>query len=270
MDRVLKLVYDNWYESVPLSNGIHPVLADYLKQSISDSSTVDASVRNLINGEMFPFRYHDNLFKYFKEFTKIRPEEITEDNTIYIYPVEIKTNINTLYKKHVFTLNGARYDYQLDSTFSPKILNYLQTGKVKLVINYIHDPISHPDEMIGFDKFIKSLGIDGKNVIVVAGNKFKVPNSDILVTSGPLLYPREDSERITSSPQHGRLGYINDYVKEHDLDSSKIRPYKFLCFNRQLSGRAHRITLAYLALKYNLLSNNIFIGYENPHYRYDQ
>lgn len=258
MDRILKVVYDNWYETVPLSNGIHPVLFNYLKQSISNSSNVDSSVRNLMNSEMFPFRYHDNLFKYFKDYTKICPEEITDNNDIYIYPVEIKTNINTLYKKHTFTLNGARYDYQLDSTFSPKILSYLQTGKVKLVINYIHDPISHPDEMIGFDRFIKSIGIDGNNVKVVSGNKFTVPNSDILVTSGPLLYPREDSERITSSPQPGRLGYINDYVKEHDLDYSKIRPYKFLCFNRQLTGRAHRIALAYLALKYDLLTTSIF------------
>jgi hypothetical protein len=258
MDRVLKVVYDNWYDSIPLSNGVHPVLVEYLKQSISDIRTADITVRNLMGGEMFPFRWHNNLFKYFKDYTKIRPDEITDNNDIYIYPVEVKTTLKSLENKHSFTLNGASYTYTLDKTFSNIILKHLQTGKVNLVINYIHDPINDDNDLKGFEKLLRSIGINKGNVFVVAGNDYTIKNSSIKIANGQLLFPREDAERMTTRPHPGRLGYINDYVKEHDLDPTKIRSKKFLCFNRQLGNRTHRVTLAHLALKYNLLESSIF------------
>jgi len=258
MDRILKLVYDNWYETIPLSNGLHPVLANHIKSSITSIESVEATARSLMNSDMFPFRWHNNFFKYFKDCTKIHPDQIKDDDCIYIYPIEILTSLNSLYKDYTISLGGNSVRYNIGDTFSPKILEYLQAGKVKLVINYIHDPISYEDDLLKFDCVLEALGIDCRNVTIVAGNEFISTNSNIRVIGGPLLFPREDAERMLTRPRQGRLGYMNDYVKEHDLDSSKIRPHKFMCFNRQLANRTHRITLAYLALKYDLLNHSVF------------
>ena len=258
MDRVLKLVYDNWYESVPLANGVHPILVNYIKSSIPNISTVESIATGLMNNQMFPFRWHNNFFKYFKDHEMIDPSQVVDDADIYIYPIEIRTSLNSLFQDHSFDIGGNSYTYNIGDTFSPKVLNYLRSGKVKLVINYIHDPVSDEEDIVRFDALLQSIGIDGRHVIIVAGNEFAVTNSNIRVIGGPLLFPREDAERITSRPRPGRLGYMNDYVKEHDLDSNKLRPHKFICFNRQLAYRTHRITLAYLALKYDLLNHNVF------------
>ena len=258
MDRVLKLVYDNWYETIPLSNGIHPVLVNHIKSAITGIETAEATARSLMDSDMFPFRWHNNFFKYFKDYVKIHPDQINDDDCIYIYPIEIRNSLSSLYKDYIVSLGGNNLRYNIGDTFSPKILKYLQSGKVKLVINYIHDPISDEDELLEFDSFLEALGVDCRNIIVVAGNEFTSTNTNIRVVSGPLLFPREDAERMLTRPRQGRLGYMNDYVKEHDLDSNKLRPHKFICFNRQLAYRTHRITLAYLALKYDLLNHNVF------------
>jgi len=258
MDRILKLVYDNWYETVPLSNGLHPVLANHIKSSITSIEGAEATARSLMNSDMFPFRWHNNFFKYFKDYTKIHPDQIKDDDCIYIYPIEILTSLNSLYKDYTVSLGGNNLRYSIGDTFSPKILECLKSGKVNLVINYIHDPISYEDDLLKFNCVLKALGIDCRNVTIVAGNEFTSTNSNVRVIGGPLLFPREDAERMLTRPCQGRLGYINDYVKEHDLDSSKIRPHKFMCFNRQLANRTHRITLAYLALKYDLLNHSVF------------
>jgi hypothetical protein len=258
MDRVLKIIYDNWYEDVPLSNGLHPVLANHIKSSITSIRAVESTATNLMNSDMFPFRWHNNFFKYFKDCTMLRPDQVKDDSSIYIYPIEIRTSLNSLFKDYSFSLGGNSFSYNIINTLSREVLTYLQSGKIKLVINYIHDPISDETDLLNFSSLLESAGISSRNVIVVGGNEFTSKKSNIQVSGGQLLFPREDAERISARPRLGRLGYLNDFVKEYDLDPTKIRPHKFMCFNRQLSNRTHRITLAYLALKYNLLKNNIF------------
>jgi hypothetical protein len=258
MDSILKIVYDNWYQSVPLSNGLHPILANHIKSSIPSIDSVESTATSLMNSDMFPFRWHNNFFKYFKNHAMVDPDQIVDDADIYIYPIEIRTSLNSLFQDHSFNIGGNSCTYNISDTISPKVLNHLRSGKVKLVINYIHDPVSNEEDLLKFDSLLQSIGINGKNVIVVAGNEFAVSGCSIRVVGGPLLFPREDAERITSRPRPGRLGYMNDFVKQHELNPDKIRPHKFMCFNRQLSNRAHRISLAYLALKYNLLDHNVF------------
>jgi hypothetical protein len=258
MDSILKIVYDNWYQSIPLSNGLHPILANHIKSSIPSIDSVESTATSLMNSDMFPFRWHNNFFKYFKNHAMVDPDQIVDDADIYIYPIEIRTSLNSLFQDHSFNIGGNSCTYNISDTISPKVLNNLRSGKVKLVINYIHDPVTDEEDIVRFDALLQSIGIDGRHVIIVAGNEFAVSGSSIRVVGGPLLFPREDAERITSRPRPGRLGYMNDYVKQHDLDADKIRPHKFICFNRQLGNRTHRITLAYLALKYNLLNHNVF------------
>jgi len=219
------------------------------------------TVRTIMNGPEFPFRSHNNFLKYFKQHYPnneiVSPSQILDDGAVYIYPIEIRTNLNRLYDQQSFSLDGKEYTYYFNDTFSPTILKYLQLGKVKLVINYVHDPITYPDEIEKFDSMLESIGVDGSNVIIASGNDYSVPSSKIKFSCGS-LFVREDAERVMTRPHINRLGYMSDYVREHNLDPSVIRPQRFLCFNRQLANRKHRVTLGYIALKYNLLSNSIF------------
>jgi uncharacterized membrane protein YgaE (UPF0421/DUF939 family) len=48
-----------------------------------------------------------------------------------------------------------------------------------------------------------------------------------------------------------------EFVKSDDLDIDKIRPYKFLCNNKTMI-KSHRATMAYFAIKYDLLDSGKF------------
>jgi hypothetical protein len=58
-------------------------------------------------------------------------------------------------------------------------------------------------------------------------------------------------------PVVGNLGYMCELVEEKDLSENIIRPYKFLCNNRTMT-KPHRATMAYFAIKYDLLSDGKF------------
>ena len=263
MDRVLKLVYDQWSSGIPLANGIHPALVDDLQESSTsnDTDNTQKRINSLMNSDKTKFRGHDNFFRYFKKHYPnneiIHTTGIKDDNSIYLYPIEIRTNIRTLYQTHSFSLNDKEYKYQFLEVVSPDILKRLKDGKVKLIVNYIHDPMTGDDELVNFESYLNSQGLDGSCCIMVCGNKIDVPNSKITVVSG-LLFLREGAERLFEKPFISSLGYLLEYVTESDLDKNVIRPKKFLCFNRQLENRQHRLILAHIALKYGLLENSIF------------
>jgi hypothetical protein len=67
----------------------------------------------------------------------------------------------------------------------------------------------------------------------------------------------QTSTTIPYYPFETSLGYVSDYVREEDLDVNHHRDLKFLCFNRNMH-RAHRLGIAHLAIKYNILTQGFF------------
>lgn len=252
MDRVLKLVYDNWLNGAPIANGGHPVLISHLKQNPDQLSQV-------IN--MFAFRDHNNFKLYIKKHipshVDIDKNGIVNDSAVYLYPVEIKTVLASLRQTHHFSLDGQNYSYTFKDTIDPVVLNYINQGKVKLLINYIHDPINNISDIQDIEVYFQTNGIDPGNIIIVSGNSFKSYKGKIKICRGH-LFEQQAAEKMLAYPHMSSLGYLSDNVKPADLNSNIVRPKRFLSFNRQMSNRPHRVMIAYFALKYDLLTDNFF------------
>ena len=96
MDRILKLVYDNWLEGSPVANGLHPAVFLHL-QTQQDRSAV-------MNSNLVAFRDHNNFRLYFKKHhptsVDILSSEIVDDGSAYLYPVEIRTGLASIHIKH--------------------------------------------------------------------------------------------------------------------------------------------------------------------------
>jgi hypothetical protein len=253
MDRILKLVYDNWVNGHPVANGIHPIVFSYL-QTQQDKSTV-------ANSDLVAFRDHNNFRLYFKKHhphgSDVESSNVQDDGAIYLYPIEIKTTLMSLYSTHVFSLNGVDYSYSLKDVISPTTLHLVQQGKVKIVINYIHDPINNISDIENIEQYFNTHGIDSSMIIIVSGNSFDSYNGKITICRGH-LFEQQAAEKMLAYPRMSSLGYLSDNVRFNDLNPTTIRQKKFLSFNRQMSHRPHRVMLAYLAIKYDLLKDGLF------------
>jgi len=270
MDSILKLVYDHWYNRKPIPNGIHEVMVDHIRRTLDEkhlpSNQISQEIQELTGyGEHFAFRGHSNFVGYFKKHfpnnTMLKPAELVDDNSIYIYPLEVRTTLRSLYEDHTFSLDGIDYTYSFKDTLSPTMLNYLQTGRIKLVVNFVHDPISHSAEIYTFEKYMRKIGVDGKNIVLIAGNKYiehntLVPDSTMKLTYDRLLI-QQCAMEMTQFPRIGGIGYVCDIVRESDLNPFIYRSKRFSCLNRTM-GKPHRVLLAYFAIKHNLLKDSIF------------
>jgi hypothetical protein len=263
MDRVLKLVYDNWLQqSFPFANGLPLETLPCIKKLAyleGSPAVVKQQMGKLFDSFDCAFRSHNNLHAYFKkhcgEENIISTEMVKHDNAIYLYPIEAKS-IASLYQEHQCNIEGTMVKYTLLDTIKPEMLESIINGKVKIIINFIHDPINTSTEIIEFEKYLKSRGVDCKNVIIVSGNLLDEP-SEVNVWTGN-LFATEAARDLKEFPNMGSLGYISDNVKPSDLDVNKIRSKRFISFNRQIKSREHRPAIAYLSLKYNLLNDGVF------------
>jgi hypothetical protein len=274
MDRILKLVYSAWYNQfevhkMPIPNGLPNVLVKHIQDSATENKTL-AEVQQDIQSESETTVFvhdHSNFIGYHKRYcdesTIISVDEIADDNSIYLYPIEIRTVIHSLVNKMSFTLAGQQINYQFTDTIPTAVLSQLRTGKLKLLINYVHEPMATAEKQhfSMIESKMNALGICGSNIIVVAGSKFSHPSCKINFTDGGILMGQQMAAEMEFYPRKTGLGYYSDYVRESNLDKNKIRSKKFLCFNRTL--KSHRFMIAYLALKYKLLDNNIF-SFINP------
>lgn len=277
MDRILKLIYDNILpikhrnEEI-LLNGVHPAVISYIKKFSNDVYEGKKSIPQLCDeiqsfnedSSWSCFFRHANFIGYsrsqFLRENVIKINEIKDDDAIYLYPIEVATTLNDFYLNHQLKIEDNIYNYHFIDTLDPVILNHLRTGKVKLLLNIIHDPITNPSSLTKIENYLSLHRIDPSNCIVISGNNYQDyykenSNAKIKMTSGFVVLgqPAVDMENY---PRLGSLGYICDMVRELDLDNTKIRPKKFLCFNRNM--RPHRSVLAYLAVKHNLLKDSIF------------
>jgi hypothetical protein len=273
MGSVLKFIYDNRIlingTDQILLNGVHPAVIAYVKKRANEEKSVQAvcnEIRSYNQSSSWDsFFRHANLLGYYQRRNPdnknlIRIDEIVDDGAIYLYPIEVATMLSDLYTPQQVTIENIVYNYHFLETLDPRVLRHLKSGKVKLLLNLIHDPIESPSMLINIEKYLTRYGVDPINCIVISGNNYQDyykenPTGRIKITSGFIVLGQPAFD-MKDYPRIGALGYECDFVRETDLDSTKIRPKKFLCFNRNM--RSHRVVLSYLAVKYNLLENSIF------------
>ena len=271
MDNVLKLVYDNWTDyNFPLPNGRHSIINQLLVDDINTNKREvwahsQDVIQQQVQSNVFQFD-HSNFWGYFKNYypkeSFVKVSEVTDSNCIYIWPIEIRTTTDSVYSETSFTLNGGTITYSLIDTISKELLSLMQENKVKILINLVHDPLDDDYHLKKIEEYFNRYNIDGSNIIFVPGNDLNIekqkyfPNCKIKIIPAELLITQQFAMNMLSYPFETSLGYTSDIVRETDLDKSKLRTKKFLCFNRSM--RPHRYMMAYYALKHNLLENSTF------------
>lgn len=263
-----KLVYSDWYSSngkmFPFGNCIHPVIRDYINYVNLHNINIDYYDMLQYQQEKAIKFDHSELNTFFNRVFPnniISIEQISDDDYTYIFPLEIKDTLNALNNQNKFTLDGETYTWYLKDIIPKKIVNYAKTGKVKILINIIHDPCYDHSNIRMFELEMNKLGIDGTDIIFLSGSKFKeyysmYPESKIKIYNGH-LFLQQYPVMMRDFPGIGCLGYHCEFVEEKDLSKDIIRPYKFLCCNRSMD-KMQRSATAYLAVKHDLLSEGKF------------
>ena len=278
MNRPYKLVYSNWVqinnETVPVANGTHPEVNRWIKNLVDTQQCnlnkeyyrIDLIERQFQTpGSGIIFK-HTNFFYYFKKHYSIEniisEDEINDDDSIYIYPIEIEgSNIDLIYKSFDFLVDDVKHTYRFADSLSDRMKTYLKTGKVKIVFSQITEPSYSDVTLQNIEKYLRVLGIPGTSVGFVFGNvrndfRDRKLGDGIQETAHATV--QQQSENACRYPMpRSSLGYPCDYVRPADLDSSVIRPKKFLSWNRTMN-RAHRMALLHFALENNLLEDGIF------------
>jgi hypothetical protein len=265
-----KIVYTDWYiehgQRKPFGNGIHPIVRQFIQHIFKNNLNIDYYKILQYSQEQkgIPFD-HSELINYFqRNFPNniVSSNQINDDDdSIYIYPLEIKDTLNALNRENKFELNGESYKWYLKDIIPTDILDKCKNGKIKILVNIIHDPLYDDYNINQFELEMNKLGIDGSNIIFLGGSEFeeyyeKHPTSKVKIFNGH-LFIRGYADMMKTFPTIGNLGYICELVEEKDLDENKIRPYKFLCNNKTMT-KEHRSIMAYFAIKYDLLKNGMF------------
>lgn len=264
-----KLVYTDWYiahgELKPFGNGIHPVIREFVQDVYKRNLNIDWFDVLQYKYEEKAFKFdHSELINYFqRNFPKniIPLNQIKDDDFIYIYPLEVKATLNALHNKNGFILNETKYNWYLKDILPKEIIDYAKIGKVKILVNIIHDPLYDYNSLRQFEIQMNELGINGSNIIILGGSNFSeyydiIPESKIKIYNGH-LFIRGYADEINSFPMIGNLGYLCELFEEKDLDSTKIRKHKFLSPNRTME-KPQRTMMGYFALKYDLLNDGLF------------
>jgi hypothetical protein len=264
-----KLIYTDWYiqsgQRKPFGNGIHPAIKEFIQHIIKNNLNIDYYRILQYEQEDKAIKFdHSELINYYgRNFPKniISQNQIQDDDFTYIYPLEVKATLSALNDENKFVLNGEKYNWYLRDIIPTEILEYIRKGKVKILISLIHDPLYDDNNIHRFEIQMNELGIDGSNIIFLGGSKFteyyeKHPNSKVKIYNGH-LFIKGYVDMMNEFPRVGNLGYVCELVDEKDLDVNKLRPYKFLCNNRTMT-KSHRASIAYFAMKYELLNEGKF------------
>lgn len=264
-----KLVYTDWYiehgQRKPFGNGIHPLIREYIQNIIKNNLKIDYYHILQYQTEHKAIKFdHSELINYFaRNFPNniISSNQILDDDSIYIYPLEIRATLGALNDENIFLLEGQEYKWYFKNIIPLDIIEYLKTGKVKILINIIHDPLYDSNNIRQFELQLNKFGIYGDNIIFLGGSNFKeyyeiYPDSRVNIYNGH-LFIKGYVDVMKEFPCKGDLGYMCELVEEKDLDKNKIRPYKFLCNNKTMT-KVQRACAAYFAIKYDLLNEGKF------------
>jgi hypothetical protein len=264
-----KLVYTDWLihngERKPFGNGIHPKITEFIQYVHKNNLNIDYyKILQYGEGEKGIKFDHSELLNYFyRNFPNniISSNQIQDDDFTYIYPLEVKDTLGALNNHNGFYLNDEKHMWYLRDIIPNKIVENCKTGKVKILISIIHDPLYDDNNIRQFEIQMNDLGIDGSNIIFLGGSKFteyyeKHPESKVKIYNGH-LFIRGYADMMKQFPTTGSLGYICELVDVMDLDINIVRPHKFLCNNKTMT-KEHRATMAYFAIKYDLLKEGMF------------
>ena len=264
-----KLVYTDWLithgERRPFGNGIHPVITEFIQYVHKNNLNIDYyKMLQYGPGEKGIKFDHSEILNYFnRNFSNnvVSLNQIKDDDFTYIYPLEVKDTLSALHNENGFELNDTKYKWHLKDIFNEVLVEHFKSGKVKILVSLMHDPLYDDYSISQFELQMNSLGIDGSNIIFLGGSNFqeyyeKHPKSKVKIYNGH-LFIREYAEMMEKFPAIGSLGYMCEFVKSDDLDIDKMRPYKFLCNNKTMI-KSHRATMAYFAIKYDLLDSGKF------------
>jgi len=289
----------------PFPNGLHPafiaeankILSDdkitnpiLLEKSFMRSTTLSETFQKkdpdtgIDNGNYYR---HTNFIGYFAKAINPNPyrdlpaneycvtvDEIDpDDDKVYYYPLEIEWDgVRLAGDTNTICVQGEVHTYRLVDLWPKKLIEYFKSGKVKIVLSNIVDPCAPMMYIHQFEDNVKKLGIPQEHVIWIQGNipnEYFYPNrkyKSIMLNS--IISLTQANENIKKYPRE--TGYtathriMSDIVRPEDLDSNKLRKKKFLCFNRSM-GRPHRMALAYLALKHELLDDGIWSFLNHTH-----
>jgi hypothetical protein len=137
-----KLVYSDWYikggDRMPFGNMIHPKIRELAQDFFKKDLKLDW--RELLekeNQDNKPIKFdHSELLNYFdRNFPKniVSLNQILDDDSIYIYPVEIRTTLSPLNDINEFNFDGIKYEWQFEDLISDELLNHFRTGKIKIL-----------------------------------------------------------------------------------------------------------------------------------------
>jgi len=273
MDSILKFIYPNRYiDNDGITqyhlNGVHPAAMQYIKNNMISSNDlhqiIDKIKADNPNSIWDNFFRHSNFLSYYKKYygteNIIDIDEIKDDGSIYIWPIEVGGTLQDIYTTTNLNVDGNVYNYTLLDTMDERLRSLLKISKVKILINMIHDPLTSCEALYKIEKYFVSMDIDPSNIIILGGNSLneyymRYPDAKLKITYGYIMV-QQAGDRLEHFPFVSSLGYLSDAVNVNDLNKNDIRPKRFLCWNRTM--RSHRIWLAYLALRYNLLENGYF------------
>jgi hypothetical protein len=264
-----KVIYTDWYihhgERRSFGNAIHPVIREFVQHVYKNNLNIDPyRILQYGDGEKGIKFDHSELINYFnRNYPKnvISSNQILDDDFTYIYPLEIKDTLAALNNQNGFRLNDVDYKWYLKDIIPTEIIEHLKTGKVKILVSLMHDPLYDDYNIYQFELQMKELGIDGSNIIFLGGSNFqeyyeKHKDSKVKIYNGH-LFIKGYADMMLQFPTIGNLGYMCELVEERDLDENKIRPYKFLCNNKTMT-KEHRASMAYFTIKYDLLNEGKF------------
>jgi hypothetical protein len=267
-----KLVYPYWTSdeagfSFPIPNGLHIEIVKWI-QTIHDTGMASRHLRIDIFDELFQknnsgfyFRHSNFIWHFLRSFSYsdlVKEEEIINDDNNYIFPIELELQgPNFIVNNQTFILNNNTYNYSFIDTIPPAIIELIKKGKVKILLTNLIDQSISSEFIHSIGNVFSSKGIDLSNIILAQGNICKNYVGKIKQVSG-IISLFQAAELMDKFPFYsGEVGYQSDIVREIDLDANKFRSKRFLCWNRSMN-RPHRLAMAYIALKYNLLEHSIF------------
>ncbi len=271
----IKIVYNGVYHGPTgpefLLNGTIPEVNAYVLEQLNTNQVKSyiGAIQKLKaeNTEHLWSGYisHRNFYDYYKEFygldNVITADQIVADGTTYLYPIEVCFTLDYFGETYKLKIGDVEYTHNFLDTIDKKVLLGLRLGYVKIVLNYIHDPLENTFNIKRIEDIFNKFGIPSDSIIVIGGNSLdsyyeEYPDNKVKITNGYVVLDQL-ADKFYQYPQVGSLGYKSDYVKVEDLDKNYIRSKRFICLNRNMH-RAHRWLSPYIAAKYNLLNNSIF------------
>ena len=276
MGRILKAVYPHIYtqkngEKVYFTCGIPQVVMNHIEKKYiqnCDSFNSHNFLENVKNDSSVAWDPSYNLsnFHYYfinnfgeENVISVNDIDVNDKDSVYIFPLEIATTMNSLNSTFKVDLDGNYIEYTLADILAP-IIDHLRADRIKIVVCIIQDPCHYAPGIRETELILRELGVNESNLVYIFGNKFvnhpiDFPDSKTNFTYGNIAL-QQQAKGMQYFPKMTSMGYESDIVRESDLNISEIRSKKFLCFNRSM--RSHRYYIAYVAMKNNLFDNSIF------------